>query len=171
MSGRSLISLVLVASCVSPNLFGQTEEVSRDSSSGVWAGLEMEDLSGRVWQPADLLGRVVLLDFWATWCAPCLEELPNLRRIAGELEGATVLGVSLERTTRAELRSFLLRQEIVWPQVHDGLGLAGPLARRFGVEAVPRTVVVDARGRLVAVDLRGEALYVLLRDLSRASDA
>ena len=139
-------------------------------SPGVWSGVVMEDLSGRTWRADELLGQVVLLDFWATWCAPCLEELPNLRRIQGDLGNVAVIGVNLERTSRSQLRSFLLRQEIEWPQIHDGLGLTGPLAKRFGVEAVPRTVVVDARGRLVAVDLRGEALYVVVRDLSRSVD-
>ncbi|MEM1246017.1 MAG: TlpA disulfide reductase family protein [Acidobacteriota bacterium] len=142
-------------------------EAQAPESGGVWAGLEMEDLQGRSWRSSDLLGRVVLLDFWATWCAPCLDEFPNLRRIHRELDGVTVLGISVDRTNRSELRSFLLRHELSWPQVPAAQGLMSPLAKRFGVDAVPRTVVIDAKGRLVAVDLRGEALYVLLRDLSR----
>lgn len=142
---------------------------AQEPEMGAWSGLEIEDLEGRLWKAEDLRGRVVLLDFWATWCAPCLEELPNLRRIYEELEGVEVMGVSLDRSLRSRLRSFLLRHEIDWPQIHDGLGLAGPLAQRFGVEAVPRTVVLDTRGRLVAVDLRGEALFVLLRDLARTA--
>ena len=137
------------------------------SSEGIWTGLEAVDLTGEPWTASNLLGRVVLLDFWATWCAPCLAELPNLRRIQEELAGddLVILGVSIDTAHRRTVRSFLLRHEMSWPQIHDGRGLAGPLARHFGVEAVPRTVVVDRKGRMVAVDLHGEVLYTVLRNL------
>lgn len=139
------------------------------TGEGVWTGVEAVDLAGDSWTSSTLLGRVVLLDFWARWCAPCLAELPNLRRIQEELagEGLVILGVSLDSAHRRDVRSFTLRHEMGWPQIHDSRGLDGPLARRFGVEAVPRTVVVDREGRMVAVDLRGEALSVVLRDLVR----
>lgn len=160
---RSLACFAVCLALAAPSVSAEETVLA----PGVWKDLEMEDFGGRTWRPEDLLGRVVLLDFWATWCAPCLEELPNLRRIHDDLEGVVVLGISLDEASRARLRSFLLRHEVDWPQVHDGLGLGGRVAKRFGVEAVPRTVVVDGRGRLVAVGLRGEALFVLLRDLSR----
>lgn len=143
--------------------------VEPGNGEGVWAGVEAVDLTGDVWTASTLLDRVVLVDFWATWCPPCLAELPNLRRIHQELAGEdlVILGVSLNTTHRRSVRSFLLRHDMAWPQIHDGRGLEGALGQRFGVEAVPRTVVVDREGRLVAVDLRGEALYTVLRDLTQ----
>lgn len=149
------------------------EDPRPTESAGVWHGLEHQDLQGERWHAETLLGRVVLLDFWATWCAPCLAELPNLRRLHEDFGDGdfVLLGVNLDRTSRAALRSFLLRHDMPWPQLHDGRGLGGPVPRRFGVDVVPRTVVVDRRGRMVAVDLRGEALYTLVRDLQRDSSA
>ena len=134
------------------------------AAGSIWDSFTARDLDGRVWTAAELEGRVVLLDFWATWCLPCLAEIPNLKQASerfGE-RGFLVLGVSMDRGERRELESFLRRQAIDWPQVHDGRGVDGPLARRFGVEAVPRTILVDRAGRVVGVDLRGEVLLAAL---------
>ena len=140
-----------------------------DARGGAWTGLEVRDLEGVRWTASDLLGHVVLLDFWASWCAPCLAELPLLRRVHEELadHGVLVLGVAVDGMQRAELRSWLARHGVEWPQIREATDLSGALARRFGVEAVPRTVVIDRRGAIVAVDLRGEALRTVLRDLAR----
>ncbi len=105
-----------------------------------------------------------MLDFWATWCAPCLGEIPDLKE-AYELygsEGLEIVGVSLDQKARREVESFLRRQEISWPQVWDGRGFSGDLARRFGVESLPRSFLVDGRGWIVATDLRGEELLAVL---------
>ena len=148
------------------------QEVVRIAKAIGARDLEFRTFEGEELAAKDLLGRIVLVDFWATWCAPCLEELPNLRRIHEELasRGVLILGVSVDQTSdRAQLRTWLRRNEIEWPQVWDNRGVDGQLAKRFGVEAVPRTVVIDRAGRMVAVDLRGDALYTVLRDLGRAS--
>lgn len=110
-------------------------------------------------------GHVVLLDFWATWCAPCLEELPRLRDLEQRYghRGLRIVGVSVDQKEKPELLAFLRRHRMSWPQVYDGLGLDGTLARHFEVEAVPRTLLFDRQGRLIAVDLRGEALEAALR--------
>ncbi len=138
--------------------------VAAGNGSSVWESFAARDLEGRLWTSSELAGRVVLLDFWATWCAPCLAEIPTLRQ-AGERfgeRGFLVLGVSMDRADRRELESFLHRQAIDWPQVHDGRGVDGPLARRFRVTTVPRTFLVDRAGRVVGVDLKGEVLLAAL---------
>ena len=76
--------------------------------------------------------------------------------------GFMVLGVSMDRTGRRQLTAFLRRQGIDWPQLHDGRGFAGDVARRFRVEAIPRTLLVDRAGRIVAVDLPSEVLLAAL---------
>lgn len=141
-----------------------------DPSTSIWHDFEARDLDGRVWAASELEGRVVLLDFWATWCAPCLAEIPTLQQATerfGE-NGFLVLGISLNGGERRPLESFLRRQGIHWPQVHDGRGFEGPLARRFEVEILPRTLLVDRSGRIVGVDLRGEVLLAVLPPLLAA---
>ena len=140
--------------------------------SAAWSGLEVRDLDGRVWRPADLEGRVVLLEFWATWCAPCLADFPRLKRVT-ELygdSGLVVLAVSLDRGARRELWSFSRRQGVTWPIVFDGRGVAGPVARRFQVQFPPRSLLFDRQGRLVALDARGESLEAALRVLFAAEN-
>jgi len=136
----------------------------------LWADLEVGDLEGRVWTVDDFEGRIVLLDFWATWCAPCLADFPHLKRAwaAYAERGFVILSVSLERCSRRDLRSFGRRQAVKWPVLFDGLGAGGAVAQRFQVEYPPRSLLFDRSGRLVALDARGETLEAALRALFAA---
>lgn len=115
----------------------------------------------------DLRGKVVLLDFWATWCAPCLEELPRLRKLHEELEdeGLAIIGVSLDAMEPRRFASWTRRQGVTWPQVRDGRSYAGDLPRLFGIEQLPSTVLLDRQGRIAARDLRGARLETAIRAL------
>jgi thiol-disulfide isomerase/thioredoxin len=126
----------------------------------------LRDLDGRVWTARGLAGRVVLVDVWATWCAPCLAELPTLRRVqAAHGDRVVVLGVSLDTMPRRDFASWLSRRQIAWPQVFDGRGYSSPFATRLEIQAVPVSWLFSADGRLAARDLRGDALERLVRDL------
>jgi peroxiredoxin len=96
----------------------------------------------------DLAGKVVLLDFWATWCAPCREALPHMREIAKKFQGQplVVLSVSLDNDEQ-KWKNFIVKYEMTWPQYRDG-GFAGPIAKEFGVAAIPHTFTIDAEGVL-----------------------
>jgi thiol-disulfide isomerase/thioredoxin len=141
-----------------------------DDAARPWSAMwprELRDLDGRAWTAENLRGRVVLLDFWATWCAPCLAQLPELRRLhhAQASSGLLVLGVNLDGGARRALRAFVARHDIDWPQFHDPRAFAAELPRRFGVESVPRTLLFDRAGRLVAVDLEASRLAAALPPL------
>jgi peroxiredoxin/Tfp pilus assembly protein PilF len=96
----------------------------------------------------DLTGKVVLIDFWATWCAPCREALPHMREIAKKFQGQplVVLSVSLD-SDEGKWKEFIAKNEMTWPQYRDG-GFNGPIAKSFGVEAIPHTFTIDADGIL-----------------------
>ncbi len=96
----------------------------------------------------DLAGKVVLLDFWATWCGPCRDALPHMRDIARKFQGQplVVLSVSLD-SDEAKWKDFIVKNEMTWLQYRDG-GFTGPIAKMFGVEAIPHTFTIDADGVL-----------------------
>lgn len=122
--------------------------------------LSVVDLEGRRWTSTDLRGRVVLIDFWATWCAPCLAELPRLQHLRERYarNGFEIIGINLDATSRRSLVSWLNRNRIDWPQVHQRAGYAGEVPRQFGIESLPRTILIDRDGSVAARDLRGDQL-------------
>ena len=120
----------------------------------------------------DLAGKVVLLDFWATWCEPCREALPHMREIAKKFqaEPLVVLSVSLDNDEQ-KWRDFIVKNEMTWPQYRDG-GFTGPISRKFGVEAIPHTFTIDADGVLQDEHIGDASIEGKLKKLvSRARDA
>ena len=96
----------------------------------------------------DLQGKVVLLDFWATWCGPCREALPHIQNVAKKFRGQqlVILSVSLD-TDEQKWKDFIAKNEMTWPQYRDG-GFTGPIAKMFGVNAIPHTFTIDSDGVL-----------------------
>ena len=117
------------------------------------------DINGQRVAMQDLRGRVVLLDFWATWCAPCLAEIPTLRQVQRRFgERVVIVGVSVDVRDRASFVGWLRRQEIDWPQVFDGRGWTSPTVMPFELTGVPFNVLVGTDGRVVGVAVRGQQL-------------
>lgn len=96
----------------------------------------------------DLQGKVVLLDFWATWCGPCREALPHIKQVAKKFQGEplVILSISLD-ANEEKWKEFIAKNEMSWPQYRDG-GFTGPIARMFSVNAIPHTFTIDADGVL-----------------------
>lgn len=96
----------------------------------------------------DLHGKVVLLDFWATWCGPCQEALPHMREIAKRFQGQplVILSVSLDDNEQ-KWKDFIAKNGMTWLQYRDG-GFEGPISHLFGVDAIPHTFTIDSDGVL-----------------------
>jgi thiol-disulfide isomerase/thioredoxin len=103
-------------------------------------------LDGKSISMQELSGKVVLIDFWATWCGPCKNALPHLREIAQKFQGQplVVLSISLDED-ETTWKSFVAGNAMTWAQYRDG-GFDGPIATQFGVKAIPTTFTVDKDG-------------------------
>ena len=132
--------------------------------------LNVVDLQGKRWRAADLRGRIVLIDFWATWCAPCLAQIPELKRLRTTYgERFEVLSISMDSRSRRDLVSWLNRLDVSWPQVHDGRAFSSPAVKSFGVAALPASLLV-VDGKIAAANLRGKALEKAVDYLTSTSN-
>jgi thiol-disulfide isomerase/thioredoxin len=139
---------------------GRLDKVGKPAS-----GFEAQDLAGKSVRLESLKGKYVLIDFWATWCAPCIAELPRLQEAYRKYHGSgfEILGVSLDET-RTPVVDFVKVRKLPWPQLHNGTAGAD-LVEAFGVSSIPATYLVDPEGTIIRLDLRGPALETTLARL------
>jgi len=121
-----------------------------------------KDVNGKPLSIANYKGKVVLLDFWATWCGPCRGEIPNVVATYAKYhsQGFEVIGISLDQD-RQKLLTYTGQEDMTWPQYFDGQGWSNKLAAKYGIEGIPATFLLDGNAKIIGKDLRGD-------DLSRA---
>jgi peroxiredoxin len=119
-----------------------------------------KSLSGDEISLSKYKGKVLLLDFWATWCAPCIAELPNVKQVynAYHEQGLEIVSISLDQDEKV-LHDFIKQQGLNWTHVYNGSVPVGQdVATKYSVTAIPQMILIGRDGKIAGVQLRGEAL-------------
>jgi thiol-disulfide isomerase/thioredoxin len=120
----------------------------------------------------NLRGKIVVVDFWATWCGPCVAEMPRMKEIYTKYhdKGVEFIGVSLDRSTEEggldKLKAFVAKNEILWPQYHQGNDWESEFSKGWGINSIPAVFLVDQNGTIVSTDA-GERLETLILELMK----
>lgn len=157
-----LVQFVLITGAILFGLYGMM------TSRGEPETMTFATMDGSQVDLTTLRGKVVLMDFWATWCEPCREEVPNVVAANERFhdQGLEVVGVSLDQDLGA-MTQFVSASGMAWPQNFDGQGWGNGVARHYGVHSIPALFLFDKKGRLVTRDARSDLqgqIATLLRE-------
>ncbi len=125
----------------------------------------INDVNGKAFSLSSLRGSVVMLDFWASWCAPCRKENPLIVELYKEYKpkGLEIIGISLDDTSRTasakdEWLKAINQDGLKWPQLSELQGFESPVCKEYGIESIPSTFLIDENGVIISRNLRGTVL-------------
>jgi thiol-disulfide isomerase/thioredoxin len=112
------------------------------------------------------LGKVTLIDFWASWCAPCREENPNVVALYNEFhsKGLNIISVSLDNDA-SKWKEAIAKDKLSWTQVSNLKEMKDPIALQYNVTQIPTTFLLDSNGKIVAIDLYGDQIKNKIKEL------
>jgi len=121
---------------------------------------------GKLVSLKESLGKVTLIDFWASWCQPCRQENPNVVALYAELhsKGLNIISVSLDNDA-TKWKEAIAKDKLTWTNVSNLKQMKDPIAEQYGIQQIPTTFLLDATGKIVAIDLRGDGLKAKINEL------
>lgn len=144
------------------------------AETGVEIGSSAPDFSapnpeGKIISLKESLGKVTLIDFWASWCGPCRAENPNVVALYNEFhaKGFNIIGVSLDKDAD-KWKEAINKDKLIWNQISNLKFWEEPIAVTYGVQSIPATYLIDASGKIIAKDLRGADLRKKISSLLKA---
>ncbi len=144
-----------------PQFAGALSKLDADDRRREQADFTLTDLQGKSWTLKALRGKVVLVNFWATWCPPCRKELPDLEALYNRFkgQGLVILGISDEDQTI--VRPFVTQQKLSYPILLDPGRKVNTV---FGIESIPRSLIYGRNGKLAAeaIDMRTQKQFLAL---------
>ncbi|MEL6864507.1 MAG: TlpA disulfide reductase family protein [Bacteroidota bacterium] len=144
----------------------KVEQASQFAIGAVAPDFTLNTPQGEAMSLSDLRGKVVLVDFWASWCGPCRKENPNVKRLYDRYKdkGFDIIGVSLDRKKDSWLKA-IEKDALPWHHVSDLKGWSNRVAKQYSVSSIPQTVLLDPEGKIIAHNLRGEVLAMRLKQI------
>lgn len=150
------------------NSFAKQEEADKVQQNlavgNAFPDFQETSLEGKPLSVSAEKGKIVLIDFWATWCGPCVGELPNVQKVYAQYhdKGFDIIGVSLDQD-KDKLTSFLKDKNVPWPQYFDGKGWENKVSTTYGISSIPATYLLDKDGKIIGKGLRGEDLDLAVK--------
>jgi peroxiredoxin len=150
MNNKGIILLLVFAVCISSLIVLMKSGASPEKRAVTGSeapGFELKDTEGRPWKLSDLKGKVVFLNFWASWCSSCMEENPSLQKLFTAENGNDkfVLMTVIYNDDPAKAAAYMKQNGLSFPVLVDTVNLA----KTYGITGVPETFVIDTKGTLV----------------------